>query len=67
MTLPAPPVGVRLTLASGKEVAVQTVYVGVDESGTHVWRVVDAPKPLQIISVGLDELPPNTKVVIHED
>jgi hypothetical protein len=53
-----------LVYADGTEIAVDTVYVGVDEEGDHVWRVLDPPNPAEIIQLAVDELPGHTAVQI---
>lgn len=59
--LPEPPVNVRVLLADGSEVAVDTVYVGV-ENKTHTWQVIDGPPLEQVKGLTIDKLPPHTQV-----
>ena len=65
MTLPEPPVNVRLLLTDGTEVPVDTVYIGVQD-GQHVWQVVAGPPIEQVASLHIDQLPPATTVMIAE-
>jgi hypothetical protein len=64
MSLPEPPVNVRVVYADNTEVPVDTVYVGVDEIGDHVWRVLDPPNPAEITGLRIDALPGRTSVQI---
>jgi hypothetical protein len=64
MSLPEPPVNVRLVYADDTEIPVDTVYVGVDEEGDHVWRVLDPPNPAEIVQLRIDELPSHTAVQV---
>ena len=62
--MPEPPVNVRLTYANNAEVPVDTVYVGRDGKGDHLWMVVNAPSALQITGMRIDRLPVQTSVII---
>jgi len=65
MSLPDPPVNVRLIYANDdEEVPVDTVYEGQDEDGIHMWNVVNAQPERQVIDVKIDVLPPHTGVSV---
>jgi hypothetical protein len=64
MSLPEPPVNVRLVYANDTEVPVDTVYVGLDADGDHIWRVLDPPNPAEITGLRIDALPGHTAVQI---
>jgi hypothetical protein len=64
MSLPEPPVNVRLLFANGQQVAVDTIFIGRGEDGINNWQVLNVPPALQIVSVLVDELPAMTAVHI---
>jgi hypothetical protein len=64
VTLPEPPVNVKLVFSNGQEVAVDTVFVGQDEDGVNVWETINVPSALQIVHVKVDKLPARTSVRI---
>lgn len=62
MILPDPPINVRLVMADGTEVPVDTVYRG-EEGDSHAWEVVNPPKG-RVRALKIDELPAHTLVRI---
>lgn len=61
---PEPPVNVRLVYANNTEVPVDTVYVGKDDEGDHIWWVLDPPNPAEIVGLRIDALPGRTAVQV---
>jgi hypothetical protein len=63
---PEPPVNVRIVYLDGAEAAVDLVYDGRDEEGTHVW-VATPMQPLlsRYATVRCDRLPPHTAISLR--
>ena len=60
-----PPVDVRLVYDDGTQLAVQTVFDGIDRSsGTYRWRVVDARPGEVPVAVLIGQLPGMTTIVV---
>jgi hypothetical protein len=66
VTLPEPPVNVRVVLRDGTEVPVDTVYQGMHRQQHH-WLVVNGPPPEAIFGVRIEALPPRTMVIISNE
>jgi len=64
MHKPDPPVNVRLIYANGTEVAVDTVYVGRDDRGIHMWEAIEKFSTVEIVKMKIDKLPAHTEVSV---
>jgi hypothetical protein len=62
--LPDPPVNVRVILYDDTEVALDTVYVGIEDQ-VHTWCVVEPPPVEKIREMKIDKLPGYTQVLIR--
>jgi hypothetical protein len=66
VTLPEPPVNVRVVLKSGAEIPVDTVYQGMYRR-MHHWVVVNGPPISEVFGMRIEALPPRTRVSMEEE
>lgn len=60
---PVPPTDVKLVLADGRIIPVDTVYFGRNPDGVDVWIVETEHR--RILNIRIAELPPQTLVGVH--
>lgn len=56
------PVNVRAHMKDGSVVALETVYVGVNASGLHVWRATRSLPRDEVKHISVEVLPPMTVI-----
>lgn len=66
MSLPEPPINVRLVLRDGTVRSVDTVYEGFVD-GSHLWAVVDSPPWWLVKQLLIEALPPKTSVTFGDE